>query len=84
MPERLPGNSLFRLFDSLFGRKNSLFCCLGNFAEKARKSSGLDYVGRRSMSEIRENSLFFPCLTGKSAETGSLETARTARHKPLL
>ncbi len=27
---------------------------------------------------IRENSLFFPCLTGKSAETGSLETPCTA------
>ncbi len=29
---------------------------------------------------IRENSLYFPCLTGNSGETGSLETPSTTTH----
>jgi hypothetical protein len=32
-----------------------------------------------TLTLIREYSLYFPCVTGKSAETGSLETPRTAK-----
>jgi hypothetical protein len=31
-----------------------------------------------------ENSLFFPCITGNTLETGSLRTACTANTKPVF
>ncbi len=71
-------NSLFGSKISLFGSKNSLLCCLGNLAEKAREPSRLDHMNRRFAGYICENSLFFPCLTGNSEETGSQQTPCTA------
>ena len=35
---------------------------------------------RPEFAHFRENSLYFPCLTGKSEETGSQQTAPTASH----
>ncbi len=72
-----PDNSLFCDLNSLFCDLNSLFQCLGNSAKKSRKIRALRRVRGPNSSVIRENSLFFPCLTGNSGETGSLETLCT-------
>jgi hypothetical protein len=70
--------SLFREIISLFGRNNSLLFSVGNSPEIPCYISTLPDVFWPQIGENRENSLYFPCLTGKSAETGSLRTACTA------
>jgi hypothetical protein len=52
------------------------------FWGKAREFSRLGHMKWRIAGDICENSLFFPCLTGKSPETGSLQTACTTTYFP--
>ncbi len=70
-------NSLIRAKNSLFGLKKFPVMSFREFGQKARELSGLGHMNRRFAGYICENSLFFPCLTGNSGETGSLETAST-------
>ena len=56
--------SLFLIFNSLFDRRNYLFRDAGNLAKFAfivRPLSGASVV---DLGPNRQNSLFFPCLTG--------------------
>ena len=78
--------SLFHELNSLIPRKNSLLICLGNLAGNPIVPAG--YRGAKTANHGRnhENSLYFPCLTGKSltnlTETSSLETAPTTTQFP--
>ena len=79
-----PTNSLFLKINSLFDQKNSLLCCLGNLGKKRPYISMLQALHWPFGVEICINSLFFPCITRNSVETGSLQTACTATVKSLF
>lgn len=69
---RFPDTSLIRRVKSMFRR-------VENSAKKAKKISGLHGVPGPVWGWNRTNSLFFPCITGNSAETGSLKTPCTVK-----
>ena len=72
-------NSLFGQINSLFRRKFSLFDCVGNSIKKGNQYGRLGRCFRADNARIRENSLYFPYISGKSsAENGSLVTASSA------
>jgi hypothetical protein len=72
-------NSLFRRIISLFRRKFSLFDCVGNSIKKGNQYGRLGRCLRADNARIRENSLYFPWISGNpSAENGSLVTVPTA------
>jgi hypothetical protein len=57
MPDEI---SLFTQINSLFGRKSSLFGCVGNSIRKANQYGRLGRRIRADSAPIRENSLYFP------------------------
>src|SRR5882672_8244990 len=61
MPEE---NSLFTQINSLFRRKFSLFGCVGNSVEEANDYAWLERCIRTDNARNRENSLYFPWITG--------------------
>ena len=75
-------SSLFLKINSLFGSNISLFHLVGNWAKKRHYFSMLRAWLGLLDGEIRQNSLFIPCITGKSAETDSLRTAHTTTQSP--
>ena len=78
--------SLFCELNSLIPRKNSLLICLGNLAENTIVPAGYRGAKFTDSAQKRKNSLYFPCLTGKSLqilpETGSPKTASTTTRIP--
>ena len=74
-PPQLTEISLFLAFHSLFGSNISLFCFVGNLVETALHISVLSGRAGLAAANFHGNSLFFPYITGNSAETGSLQTA---------
>ena len=72
-------NSLFGQINSLFHRKFSLFDCAGNSIQKANQYGQLGRRFRVNSARNRENSLYFPWITGNPAvEISSLVTVPTA------
>jgi len=69
---------------SLIHRLNTLFRRAGNLPINSNQFSSLQGVERVKSDLIREYSLYFPCRTGKSAETGSHETPCTTIPPPKL
>jgi hypothetical protein len=59
-------NSLFGQINSLFRRKFSLFDCVGNSIKKGNQYGRLGRCYRADNARIRENSLYFPWISGKS------------------
>ena len=59
-----PDNSLFLRFYSLFGSNISLLHLVGNLVEIGRNISALSGSLRLVEADFRDNSLFFPCITG--------------------
>ena len=71
-------HSLFRRISSLFRRKISLFDRVGNSIKKGNQYRPLGRRIRANKTQNRENSLYFPWISGNSsAENGSLVTAPT-------
>jgi len=69
---------------SLFCFSNSLFRRLRNSGENTKKISALRNGQESESALIGEISLFLPCLTGNSGETGSRRTACTTNPLPQL
>ena len=61
MPEK---HSLFRPIISLFRRKFSLFDRVGNSIKKGNRYGGLGRRIRAKKAPNRENSLYFPWISG--------------------
>jgi hypothetical protein len=57
-------NSLFRRISSLFRREFYLFDCVGNSIKKGNQYGGLGRRIRANKAPNRENSLYFPWITG--------------------
>ncbi len=65
-----PRNSLITDWNSLFGRKNSLFYCVGNLMKKRSNCSGLRGSDMAKNADSGENSLLIPCITGNLGGDG--------------
>jgi hypothetical protein len=59
-----------RAINSLLGQKNSLFLSVGNLQKKCSVFSGIGGVRADKKAPNRENSLYFPCLTGNLGRDG--------------
>ncbi len=59
-------NSLFAQINSLFHRKFSLFGCVGNWIKEANHCRGLARRISADEARNRENSLYFPWITGNA------------------
>jgi len=58
------GFSLFRRFNSLIHRKNSLIYYVGNSVKRPRYCRALLTIIQPQNARFRENSLLIPCLSG--------------------
>ena len=63
MPKK---NSLFGQINSLFRLKFSLFDCVGNSIKKGNQYGRLGRCIRAKKAHNRENSLYFPWITGNA------------------